>query len=447
MSLTLVPTRGIGTLAVDKYFRLYYDSAVLDRWTLVEAAGVLGRHETDHLRRLHPTRTEKLLRTLGIHELTEPLRRLINLSQDAEVNFRLAQEGITLPDNGGVTPESLGLAHLAGQPWEVLFAALLEREQQEQQEQDQDQDQDQDGKGNEEDQDGKGQDGKGKGEDRGQDQDSEEEQEGEEGEGEGEGEHGHEHVQTGHGDCGSCADGQERPWELGPPTEASPGLSESQQEVVWRRVAERISASPNRSSIPGDWQALAEDVLRPRTDWRRVMRSEVVRAINVVAGQTEYTYRRPSRKPYQGVVRPGLVRPEVRVVVVRDTSGSMGAGKDSPLERASAEVLGIIQGCGLLEVPMLDVDARACGTRKVRSAKDVRDSSGHGGTDMGVGIKAASDMKPRPDVCIVLTDGYTPWPAIAPRGLRVIVGLVMDGSQQYCPVPAWARKIECWDQK
>ena len=43
---------------------------------------------------------------------------------------------------------------------------------------------------------------------------------------------------------------------------------------------------------------------------------------------------------------------------------------------------------------------------------------------MGVGIAAAAAHRPKLDLVIVLTDGYTPWPAYKPAGMDVIVGIV-----------------------
>jgi hypothetical protein len=41
-------------------------------------------------------------------------------------------------------------------------------------------------------------------------------------------------------------------------------------------------------------------------------------------------------------------------------------------------------------------------------------------------------------VVVVLTDGYTPWPAEAPQALCVVVGLLHAGGPQ---PPAWARTV------
>jgi len=39
---------------------------------------------------------------------------------------------------------------------------------------------------------------------------------------------------------------------------------------------------------------------------------------------------------------------------------------------------------------------------------------------------------------VVLTDGYTPWPAEPPKGMRVVVGLLGPGAPT---APPWARSI------
>jgi len=43
---------------------------------------------------------------------------------------------------------------------------------------------------------------------------------------------------------------------------------------------------------------------------------------------------------------------------------------------------------------------------------------------MGEGVTQALAPRPRPTVVVVLTDGFTPWPAEALRGAKVVVGLI-----------------------
>ena len=54
------------------------------------------------------------------------------------------------------------------------------------------------------------------------------------------------------------------------------------------------------------------------------------------------------------------------------------------------------------------------------------------------GIAAAAALRPRPALTVVLTDGYTPWPPLAPKGTRVLIGLLGDGAPD---APHWARAV------
>ncbi len=137
-------------------------------------------------------------------------------------------------------------------------------------------------------------------------------------------------------------------------------------------------------------------------------------------------------------VLPTLVRPVPAVAVVADTSGSMHEGL---LARVLAEVEGLLTRAGLRAggLPVLAVDTAVHANRRVSRARDVR-LVGGGRTDMGAGIEAAVALRPRPDVLIVLTDGFTPWPADPPRGCRVVVGLLSQGGTAP-PAPWWARTV------
>jgi predicted metal-dependent peptidase len=97
-------------------------------------------------------------------------------------------------------------------------------------------------------------------------------------------------------------------------------------------------------------------------------------------------------------------------------------------------------------VPVLAVDTEVHAARRVSRAAQVA-LAGGGGTDMGAGIEAATALRPRPSVVVVLTDGYTPWPERPPRGVRVVVGLLRDGpAVPGYPPPPWARTVEIEDR-
>jgi predicted metal-dependent peptidase len=239
-------------------------------------------------------------------------------------------------------------------------------------------------------------------------------------------------------DCGSGADGCPRPGD------ARAGISFRQGELLRLGVAAEIHAAEGQlpGTVPGGWLRWAEAVLPSKTDWRKILAAEVRSAVAAVAGQVDYSYRRPSRRSHLNpdVITPRLERPVPDVVIVFDTSGSMHAGL---LGRALTEVEAVLSRAGLRgqRVRVMAVDTDVHAISRVTSSRQVT-LGGGGGTDMGAGIEAAVALRPRPSIVIVLTDGFTPWPLEPPKGVRVIIGLLKDGwlRNDWQP-PVWARTV------
>lgn len=239
-------------------------------------------------------------------------------------------------------------------------------------------------------------------------------------------------------DCGSGADGCDRPGD------GQGGIDPRQAELLRLATAAEIQREDAREpgSVPGGWLRWAESVLPSRIDWRRVLAAEVRSAVAAVVGKVDYSYRRPSRRAHlnRKVILPTLRRPIPDVAIVCDTSGSM---HDRLLARALAEIEAVLTRAGLrqAQVRVLAVDTAVQTVRRVTRATQVQ-LAGGGGTDMGTGIEAAAELRPKPSVVIVLTDGYTPWPEFPPAGIRVIVGLLTEGMRPpgWAP-PDWARTV------
>jgi predicted metal-dependent peptidase len=237
-------------------------------------------------------------------------------------------------------------------------------------------------------------------------------------------------------DCGSGCDGQPRDGD------GEGGLEAWEADLLRRQVAEEVSrAGKEPGTVPGGLLRWAEELLSPKVNWRRLLAAELRRAVADVAGAADYSYRRPSRRAdaVPGVVLPALRRPVPEIAVVCDTSGSMTADL---LTMALSEVEGLLRGLGLARrVRVLACDTAAASAQRVTSASEVA-LVGGGGTDMGAGIQAAYGLRPRPAVCVVLTDGYTPWPEMAPKGMRVVSGLLGAGAPA---APDWVRSVRVTD--
>jgi predicted metal-dependent peptidase len=109
------------------------------------------------------------------------------------------------------------------------------------------------------------------------------------------------------------------------------------------------------------------------------------------------------------------------------------------LGQALAEVEGLLRiaGHGRGRLRVIPCDAAAYGAQRVSAARQI-ELVGGGGTNMGAGIAAASALRPRPSLVVVLTDGFTPWPAEPPVGVKVVVGLLREG---HMAPPTWARVV------
>jgi predicted metal-dependent peptidase len=238
---------------------------------------------------------------------------------------------------------------------------------------------------------------------------------------------------TGGLDCGSGADGFVRPWESGQPSALPPW----QARLLQRLVAQQVLAAKQAGNVPAGLLRWAAEVLAPKVNWRKALAAELRKAVADTAGAVDYSYRRPSRRAAAvgNVVLPALRRPVPEVAVVCDTSGSMS---EDLLAASLAEVEGLLGALGLARrLRVLACDTAVGPVKRVSSARQV-ELVGGGGTDMGAGIAAAAALRPRPSIIVVLTDGYTPWPDSAPRGSKVVVGLLGDDAPD---APDWARAI------
>jgi predicted metal-dependent peptidase len=245
------------------------------------------------------------------------------------------------------------------------------------------------------------------------------------------------------GGCGSGSDGLHRRHEL--PSDVDVGAVGGEDARQIRHhvaIAFREHVTQYGGGAGGAWR-WAKEILEPTIAWEPILASAVRRALGWTTGRAEYTYTRRSRRQsaLPNVVLPGTRRPVATIAFIIDTSGSVD---DQLLSRALGEVDGALRSLGVSDsaVTVLACDAAVLAVSRVRSARDTV-LAGGGGTDMRVGIRVASELKPRPDVIVVFTDGYTPWPAEAPAGCVVVAAMLGREQHEFPPSPRWAVRIVC----
>lgn len=375
MNITFVPKPGLGTLGVDKHWRCYYDPKTVEAWQGEGLATVLY-HEANHLLRGHPKR--------GDHFEN---KRKGNVAADIEINPDLVEAGMKFPIPGYLLPSTFGLDNSKKLLMEEFYELLPDPEE------------------------------------------SEDGEEGEEGNGQG----------PTKGDCGSCTGGKPRDYE-DPPPKPGEGPSEGEREIIKRQVAKEIESTVRQQgNVPSGLRRWAEELLHPQVKWTKELASVVRRAMIEVLGKQHRTFRRVSRVASAlsgGVVLPGSMAHVPNVAIVFDTSGSMG---QSDLAKSISEAKGVLQAIGGagFGVTTISVDCAVGGVKKVQRVGAIS-LTGGGGTDMGIGIAAAQEVNPKVDVCIVMTDGFTPWPKEAPP-FKTIVVLTQRGAE--AKVPPWAKAI------
>ena len=367
--LVPVQTDLIGSMAVDRHWRLYYNESWVATHT-VEENPSLVIHEVGHLLRDHDGRKKAA---------NVKNDRVWNTAGDCEINDDLAAEGLPLPGDPPL-PGKYGLQ--TGESAEVYYYHLYKPVRP-----------DENAESTEEDA----------------------------------------RPRPDYQDCGSGAHGERRAWELPDDDGSStgvPGVDSVKAELVRREVAQRIveMSRERDNNIPLGWRRWAHNVLTPKVDYMATIRHAVRRALrDSTLGRYDRTYRRPHRRQacYGDFIMASYYQPRPRPGFLIDTSNSM---ENAQLARAVAELGGLTRQLGYgAEIAVACCDAAVHDARKAFTAAKV-ELYGGGGTDIGAGLQWFAEGRSGPiDLLIVVTDCHTPWPEQAPR-FPVITIRVGDGA-------------------
>jgi predicted metal-dependent peptidase len=240
---------------------------------------------------------------------------------------------------------------------------------------------------------------------------------------------------TDHSDEGSGVHGLTRHWEIG--EQKNIGIDELQITQIRRQVAVLMKEEKGRGTMPAGWDRWADDQIKPRIDWRKVLRHRVNTAlVQQFGGKMNYSYTRPSRRQTQQLpfILPALnMDYNGHLACVIDTSGSMSS---QDIGQAVAEVMRILETYQM-PVTVIPCDAQAYQTISVRKSSDrskLLQLPGGGGTSMTAGIMAATQLKQKPDIIVVLTDGFTDYPP-QPLHIPVIFGIIHQNAGHTPPLP------------
>lgn len=187
-------------------------------------------------------------------------------------------------------------------------------------------------------------------------------------------------------------------------------LTESEAKEIEARnkieIAQAMQAAKARGKLPGILEKLASDILNVRTPWHDILERFMV---SFTAGET--SWKRPNRR-YQHVYLPsvGKVARMGGIALLTDISGSVS---QQEIMYYSGHQQRICQLCQPEWVWVVYCDTNVHKEEMFTSEEledvQVRYYSG-GGTDMVAGLDFIEESGHEPDVVVVLTDGYTPFP-------------------------------------
>lgn len=437
-SLIPVERAGIGTMAVDKFGRLYYDPTFVASIT-PECGSFTILHEALHVVFDHAAMAERIVGKNG----TPTQYKAWNFAVDMVVNgvlrefVRHAPEGIITAERFGLPPKLTAIEyyHLLLQANEQAQQQQEqenqdEREEQEESSSDSEQDGGEDDNGGEDEADGQGEGGDGA--EGGEEDDrpvrddapgdaQADDAGGSEGD-DSEGEGGDE-VTDHQGDGGSCSDGKPRDYEL--PADDS----WEDREFSMATDLENKCESTGWGNVPGEIRKALGNKLRPQPDPFDCLRAACARAVSSPVGAPDYTYRRISRRQVEGQPRlKGVQKLTPNAVIVLDTSGSM---LDAETEAKALTV--VASGLRRLRsVRVIGGDTNITSNKQVSSLKQL-EWLGGGGTSMKTVLEAV-DKEHRPDAIVLITDGWTDWPE------RLRAKLVVALTQP-TEAPSWATAV------
>lgn len=222
--------------------------------------------------------------------------------------------------------------------------------------------------------------------------------------------------QSGSGSIKTMADGyQPLPGygaDLIEPTYDSPEEARAARDEVKGRIVQATSMGRMAGQMPGELLRQIEDLVHPAVNWTELLRP-LMRA--VVKNDESWSHR---NRRFQNIYLPSRHSPAIgRIVVIGDTSGSI---TNDDLKLIGGSICDIAEEVQPEEIHMLWADTRVAGEQVFDRGDTIKlEPKGGGGTDMRVPLARAAELDP--EIVVLISDGHTPWPDVAPDFPLVVV--------------------------
>ena len=184
------------------------------------------------------------------------------------------------------------------------------------------------------------------------------------------------------------------------------------KEQLRSKIVQAATLARMAGQMKGELARAIEGVLNPPVPWPERLRPYM----HQIVRSNESWSRRNRRFP--NVYLPDRHDTQLGpIAIIGDTSGSIGP-------KEMAQMAGIIADIASEVTPerihMVWADAVVAGEQTFERGELVTpDPKGGGGTDMRVPLAHVEQYQP--EVCILITDGYTPWPDVEPDYPLIVV--------------------------
>lgn len=177
------------------------------------------------------------------------------------------------------------------------------------------------------------------------------------------------------------------------------------ERSIQQRVAQAANVARMAGKMSGSLERLVGEILDPKVPWSHILRDYMTR----ITKDDEVWSKRNRR--FQSVYLPARHSEKMGpIILIGDTSGSIG---NDELTKYMAEASSIAEDVRPERIVILWADTKVAGVQEFEEGDAiVPKPKGGGGTDMRVPLTKALDYQP--EVVVLFTDGYTPWPAVEP---------------------------------
>lgn len=193
----------------------------------------------------------------------------------------------------------------------------------------------------------------------------------------------------------------------------TPAEQAKAEQSAKQKVASAANMARMAGKLKGELARMVDEFLEAKIHWTDVLRDYMMKVT-----KSRESWSRRNRR-FSGVYLPS--RHERRMgpmLFIPDTSGSM----DADMEKICSEMAHCAEQTQPENIRVLWADTRVAGEQVFEPAEfefSKLEPKGGGGTDMRVPLKYAEQYDPQ--VVVLMTDGYTPWPDAEPPFPLIVI--------------------------